>query len=219
MQPKLLKKILAGTGIQQAVRTGQISSMVDLLYLQNTTDGHVILHAIPFMANYTWERIGKGYISKPEGRIGIFFDYWGDGHAVPPKQLISDIILCLVEGATLAEVMHSLETGSISVMGKNSPKTLKIDAEAWISKGRVSAVCKIIEPTKVDLKYAFYLLSNGERCALRWYESDPTVLFDHIGKNGECLEVMAFCMDASNNIFSVIVPVRYEEEKSQDRQV
>jgi len=204
-QPRLLKSILEQTGVQHDVRVLPVSDMVEVIYLQNSDDWHVPRHVRPYMASRNWEQCGKGYISKPVGNVGIHFGQWGAGHAAPPKEVIEQVIRTLVAGATVEEVIQMLETSSNSESGMHVIKQSAITAKAWIAGGKVHAECTM-PSARVKLKYAYYLLDNGQRCAVRWYEPDPAVSFD-IPEHGKQLEIVAFCRDELGHQSSVRVGV------------
>ena len=57
-----------------------------------------------------------------------------------------------------------------------------------------------------EVIYAFYLLLDGERCAMRWYENNPTACFD-LPRDAGKLEVIAFAKDGLENMVRVQIPV------------
>lgn len=54
---------------------------ISIIYLQNSTDGHVQEHLIPYC-----ESLGR------KENLYLVLDFWGEGHVSPPRALVNDIL-------------------------------------------------------------------------------------------------------------------------------
>lgn len=199
-----LDEILGATSIMHSVRNVTVGSSVRVLYLQNQSDWHVKRHAWPFMKGRQWDRVGEtAFLDQETQKIGVLFGNWGDGHAPLPRQELETILKAAVRPVTVTELLQSLQSGLGEGAGASSnygallvDGELKISGMAVMEACQVRASCTILPNSETDNKllFAFYLLVDGNRSQVKWYDESPHATFDISDDSGK-LEVMAFVRD------------------------
>jgi len=107
-----LRALLRDAGIRNDLRARQIGEKIHLLYLQNRSDWHVRRHALPYLLTHSWRRAGEAiFVEASKAQIAAYFGDWGDGHAVPPKAMLQEVLARLARGDTVSTVAQSLDTG------------------------------------------------------------------------------------------------------------
>ncbi len=172
-----IKAALDSSGIFYSLINKSIPIKMDILYLQNVHDWHVLSHAKPFLINRNneWRRVGKSSFSNSKN-IALHFGDWGPGHAGPPGELIGTILKKITAGDSSVDVATFLSTGPLT-----PEYTHFFSADNFNIEGKFSAVvsesskgCKItIEPSagilSENLEYAIYVFVNGIR-NVYWYQ-------------------------------------------------
>jgi len=215
-----LREVLDVAAITHDVRDIQLRPRINLLYLQNQSDWHVARHAVPYLVQGSWRRMGQAAFVKQQDiqQIGLFFGQWGDGHAAPPKAVLEVILRKLADGEPVIGVMQELDAGLSGLCDGPAyfpwPAThsgFRLEASARVANDKVHATCSAEqEPTETEgVTYAFYLLVDGVRHAMRWYETHPEAYFDLLNATGK-LEVIAFARDRLGSQVSVRIPVQME---------
>jgi len=201
-QHEILRMALDATTITHDVRGIKLRPGVDLLYLQNQSDWHVARHAKPYFDQGTPTCVDQAPSMGQNKQIGVFFGQWGEGHAAPPKQVLEAVLRKMAEAESLTMIVQALEGGLESqVVGSR----MQLEVSARSENSKVYATCAIGQVT-YGATFAFYLLANGGRCAVRWYETNPECCFDLSGVSGR-LEVVAFVRDGLGGQVSARVPV------------
>lgn len=212
-QGERLREVLEASTITHDVRGLKLRPRIDLLYLQNQGDWHVARHAVPYLSKTSWRRVGEAaFVEQQDNRFAIFFGQWGEGHVAPPKAILEAVLRKLAEGESLGSVVLALDGGLGGLCDASSrfhwvaeDRGFQLEARACVENARVYATSSIGEKTH-GLTYAFYLLVDGKRCAMRWYEPNPEVYFDLPSETGK-LEVVAFVRDGLGSQVNVRVPV------------
>lgn len=133
----------------------------------------------------------------------ISFCEWGEGHAVPQKNLIELVLMKITERVDLKNIAECLESGFDGVLDKprplvwfNTDKQFHIETKAFFENTGIRAQVAINPAGKGinSISYAFYLLKNDPRIAQRWYEPKSEVFFNMDHFDGK-LEVVAFAQD------------------------
>jgi hypothetical protein len=210
-----VRSSLTKAGVTHDVRGLVVKANVEVVYLQNEGDWHVARHATPYMNALDFIHCGESvHVSSPLANVAIYFGRWGDGHAVPPKAMIEFALRGLTSGLSSNEVVCALERTSFDRVEpkRDDEKTslataTGIVATAAINAQGVIASCDA-QPSEAFL-YAFYLLNNGARIAIRWYEPSPHAVFELPSDMGR-LEIIAFVRDKQGNQSSVRIAVQHE---------
>lgn len=215
-QGKELREVLDAAKIKHNVRGIKLGSRIDVLYLQNQSDWHVVRHAVPYLIKGLWHRIGQAsFAEQVDKQIGIFFGQWGAGHAGPPKAVLEVILRKLADGESTIEVIQQLDAGlpglcdgPIYFSWPAVHSNFSLEANAKVMNNQVFATCtaKQVPLETEGITFAFYLLVDGVRHAMRWYEPRSDVHFDLLNVTGK-LEVVAFARDRFGMKVSVRVPV------------
>lgn len=200
-QAKLLYDLLNECGIRHDVRKIAPSKNSQILIIQNRSDWHVLRHIKPYMSERQWSCIGNSsYVEKIEGRIGVYFGDWGVGHAAPSKNFIEFIIARTLKEVGISSLLAEIDAGVPSVVDSSQSFQVLDDmvmpvitASASVGANAVYANCVCSRSVSTD-RFAFYLLRNGERIAMRWYESSKSAVFNVDGSL-DGLEVVAFMRD------------------------
>ena len=216
-QSEGLREILNVAAITHDVRNIQLRPQINLLYLQNQSDWHVARHTAPYLVQGSWRRMGQAaFVRQQDVQIGLFFGQWGDGHAAPPKAVLEVILRKLVDGEPVIGVMQELDAGIPGLCDGPAyfpwPVThsvFRLEASASVANEKVHATCSAEqEPTETEgVTYAFYLLIDGVRHAMRWYDPRPEAYFKLMNAKGK-LEVIAFARDRLGGQVSVRIPVQ-----------
>lgn len=207
-------------GVRQNVCGQNLPTSVELLYLQNRSDWHVIKHAGPYWRAQKGKtsRIGNAGFGSESRQCCIFFGEWGVGHVAPSHSLILFVLRELFNGTRPEALVLALDGG---VPGICSPARFfpqfdpggqgdfqvfaaQQGTAVWAKAGFTSHADESID----GLQFAFYLLVDGKREAVRWYEPSATARFDLGGPEKGKLSVVAFAMDPfGNRITSSVVAV------------
>lgn len=157
---------------------GEIDVPREVLYLQNATDWHVNKHAAPYI-----ERLGLSFTgNKAESAdrsVVVGFGTWGDGHAIPPREIVHHAVTSMVRGTTASECFVDLESSYRTAFShRPTPEgyTPRYALEHHSGGIRVRAP----GPHPVGTTFAYYVMSGSRRLVVRWYEPDD--VFD---VNGE----------------------------------
>lgn len=211
-----LREFLDMTTVVHDVRDLKLPPQIEILYLQNRSDWHVTCHAAPYLAGKFWERIGRAAFMEQESKqIGLFFGHWGEGHVAPPRDYLEMVLRKLAEGELIHTVIRELDGSHGRLCGDDldfhwlaSNVGLKLEANARVVSGRVHAKSSVGQEGAgtEGIMYAFYLLVDGVRQAVRWYEPCSEVHFDLPDKAGR-LQVVAFARSQPENQVSVRIPV------------
>lgn len=232
---RLLRDVLDIARVIHDVRDVKLPSQIEILYLQNRSDWHVAHHAAPYLSGRSWNRVGQAaFMEKKNNQIGLFFGQWGEGHAAPPKSCLEAVLRELAAGEPVAKILRVLDDDPVGVgdeplrfnwLVENSG--LKLEASARVVSGQVHVTC-FLSPERTEMKgvtYAFYLLVDGVRQAIRWYEPCPDVYFD-LPNAAKKLEVITFARLHFGVQMSVRIPVWAESsatilipENDEDRNV
>jgi hypothetical protein len=160
--------------------------------------------------------VGKAaFIEEVNNQLGVFFGHWGQGHVAPPKVILETLLRKLAGGESIVEVMQALSDG-LGGLNEAPPHVhwvaaepdFQLMAQAWVEDAQVQATCSVGEESNGPggVTYAFYLLVDGVRQAMRWYETKSNVFFDLPDVTGK-LEVVAFARDSLGGQVSVRIPV------------
>ncbi|WP_299195355.1 DUF6270 domain-containing protein [uncultured Amphritea sp.] len=203
-QNEKFKQLLEDSGVLHDVRGLNLQPQIDLVYLQNQSDWHVAKHTLPFLSKKAWTRIGEAaFKDKESDQIGLFFGDWGEGHAAPDKVTIENLLNLIINQLSKDEILLSLDNG-LSEDGLPVSRfdwcvvnaDLNLQVSAWIEVDKVYA-CTTVDIDSQDslgLKYAFYLLVNGQREEIRWYDACCEVIFEIPSVEGK-FEILAFVRD------------------------
>jgi pimeloyl-ACP methyl ester carboxylesterase len=215
-QSQGLRQLLEKAGVIHDVRGVKQKSLTDILYLQNRSDWHVAKHAAPYLAGKSLQRVGNAsFVEQTQNQIGILFGQWGEGHVPLPNAIIDDVLKNLARGVPMVDVLRALDRG-IPDLSESAPfffcaaadPDFRPEINTRIEAGKVLITCSVGHPeqSSFGVTYAFYLLLNGERVAVRWYTVDNHVTFDLPPTPGR-LEVVAFVLDSLANKVITRVPV------------
>jgi hypothetical protein len=103
-----LFNILDSLGIQHCLYDIKFGDNVNVLYLQNSTDEHTFLHMVPLLKGNVECIGGISIYSGYEGKINACIGNWGDGHAVPPKSIISKALQALIRNENIIHLLSTL---------------------------------------------------------------------------------------------------------------
>lgn len=196
-----IRKILDKTGVVHDVCDLVVSPQADIIYLQNQSDEHVGAHATPYFKRYECRRIGKAsYSCSGEGRSGIHFGNWGNGHVVPPLGVLVSVIRNVEAGLSVVDILAKLDAAANNIENYSwldDRADLFLTVRASAVEGGVLAECEVsggLNQTS-GWVFAFYLLVDGVRVATRWYEKSSSYLFDQ-DVSGQSIKVIGFAKDA-----------------------
>ncbi len=158
---------------------------VDILYLQNMSDWHVSSHAAPYLRARGWARIGPTIFADASDRRAMYFGDWGDGHAGIPGLMLRKVLSRLLAGQSPGAVARELAEGRervapvLAAFDPFDPQLpLRLKVEAARTDGQVCVRAVVRPPKPAGLTYAFYLVRDGQREAMRWYRPEPEAVFD-----------------------------------------
>lgn len=212
------RRCLERAGVVHDVTDLELPPTSSLLYLQNRSDWHVAKHAAPFVRTRRWQRLGPRSFASRDGRAACWFGAWGEGHAVPPYQLVKDVLARASRGSTVAELAAALDReqpdaeapiACVHVASAHGA-IAKLQVSARVNGGVVRATCRFDAPAEVSIEgceYAFYLRRHGQRVATRWYAAAASVDFERPDGDAEALEVIGFVRDGLGNTLSASAAV------------
>ena len=177
-----INAVIEQCDIDHDVTLASISPNKALLYLQNETDWHVQRHLLPFLQADFWTRFSNKAFKNNDRRVVVCLGDWSVGHAALPRDLIVKVISLIARQYEMDSVIRYIDRYSKS--GKRFLSSFSVDGAAEefdlsVSLGKDTVSCFITVDQKLEIdQFAFYLLKNGERINMRWYESNPTAIFE-----------------------------------------
>lgn len=188
-------------GLLHNVCERPLMGRASVLYLQNEYDEHLKEHAAPYINGTAWRRLGLTTFLRLDGKVGIYFGRWGDGHVMPPRAVIDHALKLAASGQVPEVCMAKLEllddcdrAGRFDWVGVDGVSrdriSIRLDDDEIIVKCNYSD--ELIKGN--ELRFAFYLLIDGVRAAVVWYSEDPVARFS-LPSSGKCLEVVVFVND------------------------
>lgn len=175
---------LVELGVQHSLVTASTRLPLRLLYLQNSSDSHVQVHAFPFLKQHRFERVSRDLFVADQGSAVMLFGNWGGGHAIPPIALIEEAInlLSAPEQSPLEYVNQG--QGEIARVRDitSAPVSAHFGDEFGVSvranfvPGGVFAYAEPKGEASTDL-CAFYAQDGGKRVAQQWYGEGSEAFF------------------------------------------
>lgn len=164
------------------------------------------------MSQRAWTRSGRSsFVS--EDRCSLFLGNWGIGHAVPPKEMLTELISLLTSNLDMKDIVAMLNAGNVpgcvqshavTSFFANENYDLSIDAHLRNEAIHVSAAIECDGDAPQDIKYACYLYKNGHRIEVAPYQNTSEWVFegDFVGAR---TEVIAFAQDVFGNRLSASI--------------
>lgn len=173
-----------------------------ILYFQNHSDWHNEIHTKPFIENHCGFINSKNALYQQydyKDNVSVLIANWGHGHLPPPKEIISYVLLKLLDGQEITKVLDKV----VDVFSEDITDTKKglnmFDVKITIEEGKVLGEIIVdsffFEKNKYD--YAFYLFHNNERVDVIWYKNNMKVEFDLKEMTGD-FYISAFIRDISH---------------------
>ncbi|QOL24414.1 hypothetical protein LP316_08530 [Thalassotalea sp. LPB0316] len=183
------KQTLDWFGIQHEVFADQVKEQIKLVYLQNQSDNHRNIHAIPFMKAECWTRIGSASFESSNQKLLMCFGNWGRGHVAPSKPLLTALFNGIVFDKHQSHVIHSLADIGPLIDDRLVPyinvsefsPNVKIKLNTCRS-GETIKCWADIAGNELDiklLKYSFRLHVNGKPILGCEYQSDSNYSFEY----------------------------------------
>lgn len=214
-QSALLSELFFQLDVHFDVTNIIVPDNVKVLILQNRSDWHVERHTKPFMKGRRWSKVGAdGYVESVVGNIGVYFGEWGRGHVAPDKSVILDVIFMLRDGGGVRSIVANFDGGvsgsfdkkiGVGVGVESRIVDPSLEVKAYCKEGVISVLCHCDRSSESD-RFAFYLLRDGIRIDMRWYEESGAATF-FVDSSLAGLEVVAFMRDRLGNQFSKRVGV------------
>lgn len=211
----LYKKIFDEFNITHSLQGAFQYSNVDVFYLQNKSDWHFGKHAIPFLKSHDIVKGDEGWVSNSRFGIRFIEGGWGNGHAPLPKDILERALLEVIEGEDMSSVADNLT----SLCGYDEGvKALDVFSNAELSgeifPNKIRAGFEVSSSFRdVSIEYAFYLLVDGVRTNVRWYEKDRFVEFVNFTcqEDGQKIEIVGFVRDGNGEKMSKRILLRSRE--------
>ncbi|ARK04620.1 hypothetical protein B8281_07645 [Cellulosimicrobium sp. TH-20] len=204
---------LLRTADKQTV-VGRADVARDILYLQNSGDWHVGKHVAPFV-----DRLGLsldgGRAYHPDGSTVVGFGSWGEGHAVPPRDVILRALTLMALGSTPFECLEQLQRDHPAHFPELPSAEDHVPQYFWErthSAIRISAK----GPHPPGMTFAYYAMDGTRRAKVRWYESDADFVFDP-RELGGVDSVACFVRDLAGSQRSTVVTLIDPEQGATDR--
>ena len=189
-----------------------IKENIQLLYMQNQSDWHMISHASPYIEDLLLMRYGDTTFISENGKEVFYFGLWGDSHAVPSSAIIDNVLKKLTQTSNVSLVGWALDAAINNIIEK-APKFAKLNSldvkfpyliQLQKEDDRVIVNCDI--PIDNQIVVAYYLLKDGNKIETKWYSSEYECIFYNLPLEG-VLEVMVFVKDIFDIKMSVRIPV------------
>ena len=186
----------------------------EILYLQNSGDWHVGKHVAPFVDRLGLS-LGAGRASDPDGSTVVGFGSWGEGHAVPPRDVILRALTLMAHGSTPTECLEQLRRdhpAHFPELPSPEDHVAQYHWERTPDAIRVSAK----GPHPAGTTFAYYAMVGTRRAMVRWYESDADFVFDP-RELGGVDSVACFVRDLAGNQRSTVITLIEPERDGADR--
>lgn len=203
-----LLQVLEWFGIKHEIKSLQISKQVKLIYLQNQSDSHTQIHAIPFMKGEKWKRVRNATFSNDCGNRIVYFGDWGRGHVTPTRGILSFIFDGVINNHDLLSLCYRLDAGELKC-AKSPPyfslfafsDDISIDLLTDVVGEKINATVQVIGAAdEVQyLSYSFRLHNGDDILKARDYTKDRSISF-LTPKNKENLKVALRVQDKYGTI-------------------
>ncbi|MDD2369648.1 MAG: hypothetical protein PHQ90_10125 [Sulfuricurvum sp.] len=203
-----LHQMMTESNLMQSIRDVSLDNNIQLLYMQNRNDWHTIHHAFPYVEGNVWTRIGNSTFKDETERSVLYLGDWGDGHTPPSKEIVELILKKMSLDKSVVEIGLELDNGMNNVLEKakyfqwfgSEPKfNFDVIAEYLDTQIHISCIPDSNHSVTEGINYAFYILVDGVRHTVRWYEQSNEILFETQDLCGK-LAVMAFAKDTFGQV-------------------
>lgn len=205
-QKSVVYQLLPKTGVLHTLWDVPRVSGASVLYLQNRHDWYLTAHAKPYLGESGWRRLGTNSFGHTT-ELALHIGSWGAGHAAPPKELINDVLRQLVKGESVTSVASGLAVAAspeeycqwLPPVALQAIRDVPLRINATFKAGQVTGHC-LLTPGVLqgEVAYAFYLLVEGHKTQVRWYEASPTHTFTLEPTDlGKTVQVLGFVRETA----------------------
>ncbi len=182
MNNVFFRSVLNKVGITYDLTQAVYSENKQILYIQNSSDQHVLNHAGPFMSHGEWLRQSDRVFTSATKQTTLWFGLWGEGHATPEADVIYSVLQQMVLQQPLTDIADYLDQEHNTLDTKfcafNVDKvTPKIELACCKNEQRIAAVV-LTDINDFGLTYAFQLTDNNGNKFVNWYTPEPYRVLD-----------------------------------------
>lgn len=217
-----LKKSFGGEGryevldraeVDHDIQKMNLSAFSHLVYLQNSSDSHVIKHAAPFMSGrVVLEKLNNVFFLDGGRRHILVCGDWGKGHIPPPKDYVVSLLFSLMhineptEEEELLEKLTSYSSAKKLYLDDGELENFKL--RAVNENSSLSGSFLLDFSNYIYLRFSFYLVVDGVRLETRGYSKDVDFRFESPVLHGWEVVVVGFIKDIFGNVIRRKVKVR-----------
>ncbi|MCJ8311394.1 MAG: heparinase II/III family protein [Saccharospirillaceae bacterium] len=188
------------SGIDHDLKNQTIPDNIKIIYLQNSTDGHLTIHAEPFLTK-----------KQKQKNILPIIECFSEGHNPPSKELVDMAIKSLncnksitdkklkILNFILLNKKNSTMTTSNETIDSPSLSTDDIDVYAFIKEHKIYAEVK--HDIHKKLKFAFYLLENGKVIEKISYSINNKIIFEKTTNIKNEYTVRGYALQKKHRVF------------------
>ena len=207
-----LTKNIFKENVLHDVCINSVNDNIQLLYMQNQSDWHMISHTNPYISNMQLVQYGDTTFISENGKHVFYFGSWGDGHAVPSIGTIDNVLKKLIQTSNVSLVGWALDLALNNIIEK-APRFTKLNSldiefpylvELKKEDDRLSISCDI--PIDSQISVAYYLVQDGNKVETKWYSLEYECIFSNLPLEG-VLEIMVFIKDIFDTKNSVRIPI------------
>ena len=201
--------VLSNVGIEHDLTKIQLSDNKHVLYIQNSSDIHVLHHAGPFMQEPDWTRQGARIFSSVSKQTTLWFGMWGEGHASPEIDIVYDVLQRILLNQPMLQIATHLDASYNSQLDYfcafNIDNFTPEITLASCVQGRRAASIALTNCEGFGITYAFQLTDTCNHKLVHWYTKHAHNYMDIPSEfSGEC-KMTVYVRDALGGKFTKTV--------------
>lgn len=117
-----------------------------------------------------------------------------------PAITIEDTVVLTAKSLTAQPASHTLVERPLKPSEQQAICSIPLRAYAKVEAGQVTGHCKLMPGVlEGSVEYAFYLLVDGQKTQIRWYEASPSHTFTLSPEElGKCIQIRGFVREVSS---------------------
>ncbi|HDO1383891.1 hypothetical protein [Aeromonas veronii] len=116
--------------IKSKLDANNLNNNVEMIYLQNFSDGHTHKHLAPFIVKSSSFKMKDGYLKSDYREQYVLIGDWGEGHIQPPRIIIEFVISHIIKNTQITQLVTELcKLNELNLVNVNTINLEEISAE------------------------------------------------------------------------------------------
>ncbi|WP_336152740.1 hypothetical protein [Acinetobacter ursingii] len=199
------KSFLKKKGVYNDISDLKLNKNLKIIYLQNLKDiFHINHHLRFFMAGKKWKRLDNNTVVN--NQIIIHYGNWGEGHVMPQKHIIQNVLEKMVKNKGLLDCLENKDNFIDRTVFKYdeidlAKEKLRLSPLLTFENDKLQVNLRVLDDVGCivsdSLRYACYLLYDDEVSSKKMYQKSSLFEFDLSSQiNGKVI-VRCYIRDAN----------------------